>query len=319
MHILVTGGAGFLGARLIQALLAHDHGATIVSLDRVVCPIEDARLISWVGDLRDAGIQAEIPDTRFDAIYHLAAVVSGEAERDFDLGMAVNLDATRTLLEICRAQSHTPRLVFASSVAVFASDMPAPLDRYSAAQPQSSYGTAKAIGELLINDYSRRGFIDGVVCRLPTISVRPGRPNQATTSFASAIIREPLNGEPASCPVDPDLAMWLSSPQTVVANLVHALTLHGDAIGALRTLNLPGITTRVADMVSALERSAGAEAVARIEYARDPAIEAIVASFPARFDTRREAALGFDQDRDFDAVVAAYREETGIPAHAPGD
>lgn len=316
MKILVTGGAGFLGARLIRALLDHDPAIRILSLDRMACPVIDERVVSHIGDLGDAATRAQVFAQPLDAVYHFAAVVSGEAERDFDLGMAVNLDATRALLESCRAQTHAggpvARVVFASSVAVFGPGMPEPLDRHTAAQPRSSYGTAKAIGELLVNDYSRRGFIDGVVCRLPTISVRPGRPNQATTSFASSIIREPLAGERATCPVDPALAMWLSSPQIVITNLVHALDLAGEAIGPLRTLNLPGITAEVRDMVAALEASAGTSASALIDYTRDPAIEAIVASFPARFDTQREAGLDFAQDEDFDAIVARYRDEAGV-------
>lgn len=312
MHVIVTGGAGFLGTQLIRRLLDDaatdsENTLTVTAIDRVSCPVEDPRVESLTGDVGNPELLKTAFQDETMAVYHLAAVVSGQAQQDFDLGMTVNLDATRTLLEVCRARDQPLRFIFASSVAVFGPNMPAPLDQNTAAQPRSSYGTAKAIGELLINDYSRRGFVDAVICRLPTIAVRPGRPNQATTSFASSIIREPLAGEPAICPVDPELAMWLSSPQTVIRNLVHALTVDGEAIGVYRTINLPGITATVNEMIAACERAGGKQVANLIRYERDSAIEAIVASFPAEFDTAHAQALGFTQDTDFDEIVATYR------------
>ncbi|MDA3921128.1 MAG: SDR family oxidoreductase [Salinisphaera sp.] len=314
MHVIVTGGAGFLGTQLIQRLLANDTtGIQVTSLDRVSCPIDSNQVESVVGDVGDAAALGQAFRADTAAVYHLAAIVSGEAEQNFDLGMKVNLDATRALLEVCRSRSAPVRFIFASSIAVFGPNMPTPLDHNTATQPRSSYGTQKAMSELLINDYSRRGFIDAMVCRLPTISVRPGRPNQATTSFASSIIREPLVGKTAVCPVDPALAMWLSSPETVITNLVHALKIDGQALGVYRTFNLPGITVSVKQMIEACQRAGGHDAVEKIEYKRDPAIEAIVASFPAVFDTAPEQHLGFIKDADFDDIVAKYLQ-TRLPA-----
>ena len=202
------------------------------------------------------------------SVFHLAAVVSGQAEADFDLGMRVNLDATRLLLDTCRAVGHRPRVVFTSSVAVYGGTLPEVVRDDTAVNPQSSYGAQKAIGELLVSDYSRKGFVDGRVLRLPTISVRPGRPNKAASSFASGIIREPLNGEASVCPVAPDTRVWLLSPRRAIECLVHGHELPAAALGARRAVNLPGISVSAREMVAALERVAGTDVAAHRVGAR---------------------------------------------------
>ncbi|OHY99551.1 D-erythronate dehydrogenase [Salinicola sp. MIT1003] len=318
MHVIVTGGAGFLGARLIQRLLSDEtviEGQAVTrvtSIDLAPCPVVDDRVESLTGDIADPALvqQALADDT--GTVCHLAAVVSSQAEADFDLGMRVNLDATRTLLEACRAHSKRLRFLFASSLAVFGPGLSQgrsqPVPEAIGPRPRSSYGAQKAMGELLVNDYSRRGFVDGRVCRLPTIVVRPGKPNQAASSFASSIIREPLSGIEAVCPVAGELPLWLSSPRAVVANLVHALTLSGEPLGDWRTLNLPGITVTVNEMLDALERVAGPSARQLVRFEPDAAIDAIVASWPGGLEVKRPLALGFRADADFDAIIHAYRE-----------
>ncbi|WP_322528458.1 D-erythronate dehydrogenase [Salinicola sp. LHM] len=323
MHVIVTGGAGFLGARLIQRLLSEEtvlEGQAVTrvtSIDLAPCPVADDRVESLTGDIAELELiqQALAEDT--GAVCHLAAVVSSQAEADFDLGMRVNLDATRTLLEACRAHSKRLRFLFASSLAVFGPGLSQglsqgrsqPVPEAIGPRPRSSYGAQKAMAELMVNDYSRRGFVDGRVCRLPTIVVRPGKPNQAASSFASSIIREPLSGIEAVCPVAGELPLWLSSPRAVVANLVHALTLSGEPLGDWRTLNLPGITVTVNEMLEALERVAGPAARQLVRFEPDAAIDAIVASWPGGLDAARPLALGFQADADFDAIIHAYRED----------
>ncbi|MCK0744669.1 D-erythronate dehydrogenase [Chromohalobacter nigrandesensis] len=315
MHVIVTGGAGFLGARLIQTLLEEDQhieGKTITrvtSIDLAPCPLDDPRVESWVGDVADKALIERALGEDTLAVCHLAAVVSSQAEADFELGMRVNLEATQALLEACRAHPRRLRFLFASSLAVFGPGLAQPVPEEVGPQPRSSYGAQKAIGELLVNDYSRRGFIDGRVCRLPTIVARPGKPNQAASSFASSIIREPLAGQRAVCPVAPELPLWLSSPRAVVGNLRHALQLDGDALGEWRTLNLPGITVTVTQMLDALERQAGAETRALVSFEPDAAIDRIVASWPGGLDIERPLSLGFQADDDVDAVIRAYRED----------
>lgn len=315
MQVIVTGGAGFLGARLIQTLLEEGQrieGETITrvtSIDLASCPLDDPRVESWVGDVADKALIERAMGDDTLAVCHLAAVVSSQAEADFELGMRVNLEATQALLDACRAHPRRLRFLFASSLAVFGPGLAQPVPEEVGPQPRSSYGAQKAIGELLVNDYGRRGFIDGRVCRLPTIVARPGKPNQAASSFASSIIREPLAGQRAVCPVAPELPLWLSSPRAVVGNLRHALQLDGDALGEWRTLNLPGITVTVTQLLDALERQVGAETRALVSFEPDAAIDKIVASWPGGLDIERPLSLGFQSDDDVDAVIRAYRED----------
>jgi len=318
MKVVVTGGAGFLGQRLIEALCARgrltDAAGRERAIERIVAAdagggpqaLDDPRLACARGDIADAAFVAALLGDDTDSVFHLAAVVSGAAERDFDLGMRVNVDGTRGLLEACRRQSRPPKLVFASSVAVFGQRLPPTVTDATTPTPQSSYGAQKLIGELLVGDCSRRGFIDGRCVRLPTIVVRPGRPNAAASSFASGIIREPLAGEAAVCPVDPATALWVASPATAVAALLHAHELPAASWGPLRSLNLPGIRVTVSEMIEALRRAAGEAVAARIHFEPDEAVAAIVRSWPSSFDTARADALRFPRDADFASILSQY-------------
>ncbi|HVU24298.1 MAG TPA: D-erythronate dehydrogenase [Opitutus sp.] len=312
MKIVITGGAGFLGQRLARRWLERQGGAVeIVLADRVATTAFDgeARIAATVCDIADnADVQRLVtPDTAL--VYHLAAIVSGQAEAEFDLGMKINLEATRSLLEAARRLGTAPKFVFASSVAVFGGDLPAIVTDATPARPQSSYGAEKAIGELLVNEFSRRGFVDGRVLRLPTICVRPGKPNRAASSFVSGIMREPLNGEAAVCPVGREVPLWISSPAVAIENLVHASLVPAANFGAHRTVNLPGLTVTVGEMIDTLERVAGREVAARIRFERDEAVARIVASWPGKFATPRAEALGFTRDRDFESVLRACQAE----------
>lgn len=316
MKIIVTGGGGFLGSRVIRRLLElKDQGKSqvefdqIVSLDLAECPVADERVRSVVGDIGNTDLLREVVADDTVGVFHLAAILSGGSAVDFDLAMRVNVDATRALLEACRAAGNCPRFVFTSSLAVFGGEMPTVVPEELATQPESTYGAFKAIGELLVNEYSRKGFIDGRVLRLPTISVRPGKPNSAASSFASGIIREPINGEASVVPVPLDTRMWLSSPEKAVVNLVHGFEVDGERIGGWRTINVPGISVTVGEMLDALTEVGGAEARALVTEEEDPAVMEIVCSWPGDFDVARPVAMGFVRDELFTDVVRQYRDE----------
>ncbi|WP_294260692.1 D-erythronate dehydrogenase [Propionivibrio sp.] len=258
------------------------------------------------GDIADPQAINDVVDADTASIFHLAAVVSSQAEADFDLGMRVNIDAMRLLFERCRQLGHCPKVLFASSVAVYGGQLPS----LSGTTPRSirSRRTAsrKAIGELLLSDYSRKGFIDGRGVRLPTISVRPGKPNKAASSFASGIIREPLSNEATICPVTVDTRLWLLSPRQAIECLVWAHDLPADAFAQCPVLNLPGVSVTVCEMVDTLGRVAGKHAVDRIRWESDPVVQRIVGSWPGRWDMTRAHALGFKGDADFEGIVRAY-------------
>jgi len=239
-------------------------------------------------------------------VFHLAAVVSGQAEAEFDVGMRVNLDATRLLLEHCRGLTAPPKFVFTSSLAVFGGPLPDPVADDAPLTPQSSYGTQKTIGEYLVYDMTRKGFLDGRSLRLPTITVRPGKPNKAASSFASGIIREPLAGIDAPCPVAPTTRMWVQSPRTVVENLIVGHEATAAHFAHTRSVNVPGISVAVGDMVAALRRVAGDAVADRVKWQFDPAIDRIVATWPANFAPQLGPALGMKADRDFEGIVRAY-------------
>jgi nucleoside-diphosphate-sugar epimerase len=322
MKMLITGGAGFLGQQLIARVLAdgglrlHDTGGAreervsqIVCFDQGEGAIRDPRVRNVAGDISDARQVRALVDADTGVVVHLAAVVSGTAEADFDLGMRVNLDGTRHLLEACRAAGHAPRLLFSSSIAVFGGALPPVVADATTPTPQGSYGIQKLIGELLVQDYTRKGFIDGRAVRVPTVVVRPGLPNGAASGFASGIIREPLAGIEARLPVPADTEMWVASPRAVVGMLLHALALSAQEWGWHRSLNLPGLTVSMSEEIAALRKVAGDAVAARIVAQPDESVMRLVRTWAARFDTTRAGAMGFKADTDFESIVRGYVED----------
>ena len=322
MKVFITGGGGFIGYRLARKLLERgtlagsDGKPTAISqiklFDAAFPPNPDPRLVCVTGDVADPAMVERALDPDTSSVFHLAAVVSGGAEADFDLGYRVNLDGMRLVLERCRQLARPPRLVFASSVAAFGGELPEVLDDATIPNPQTSYGAQKVIGEYLVTDFTRKGFIDGRSLRLPTIVVRPGKPNLAASSFASSIFREPLNGVAAACPVPDTTGIWLLSPRKVVEAFVHAHELPSSAWGVNRVVNLPGITVTVKEGVEALRRIAGDAVASRVQYQPEARIQAIVKGWPVRFRTPRSLAMGFAADPDIDAVIRDYIRDEGI-------
>ncbi|CNH69653.1 D-erythronate dehydrogenase [Yersinia pekkanenii] len=313
MKIMVTGAAGFLGRRLIEHLLTLDYLtdqqgnqrsiSKILACDVVSQDIADKRVQVFCGDIADPQWLAQVFTQQIDTVFHLAAIVSSQAEEDFDLGMRINFDATRSLLEQARRLGHCPKVIITSSVAVFGGELPAIVPDEHRWSPQSSYGTQKALNDLLLADYSRRGFIDGRSLRMPTIVVRPGKPNRAASSFASGIIREPLQGVEVICPVSPQTPLWLLSPKMAINNLIHGHQLDARQLKSGRVINLPGLSITVQQMIDALRRIAGDATVDRIKIQQDPLIEKIVSSWPGNFEAHYANALGFNSDKDFDSII----------------
>ena len=314
-QILITGGGGFLGSRLAKALKARDPKARITLLDMAFPPGLDREFTCVAGDLSSPEVIARALGKDTESVFHLAAVVSGGAEADFDLGYRVNLDGTRALLEACRKLAKPARMVYASSVAAFGGTLPDVLDDSTTPTPQTSYGTQKVIGEYLVADWTRKGMLDGRSLRLPTIVVRPGKPNLAASSFASGIIREPLNGVVADCPVPDTTGVWILSPKRVIEAFLHAHDLASSAWPSSRVVNLPGITLSVREMIDAMGRVAGKASVDRVKFVPDARIQGIVKTWPVRFRTERALAMGFKPDSDFDSVVRDYLStENVVPA-----
>jgi D-erythronate 2-dehydrogenase len=312
VRVVITGGCGFLGRRVARHLLERRDVDGLVLFDNAPAALPlpaDRRLRLVIGDIADRATISGVIAPGTDAVFHLAAVVSGEAEADTDLGYRVNLVGTRAVLDACRTLGSNPRLVFASSLAVYGGTLPPAVGDDTALTPQASYGTQKAIGELLVNDYSRKGFVDGRALRLPTVVVRPGRPNRAASTFASSMIREPLAGQDAVCPVLPDTVMALASPRRIVEGLVHALGIPGEAFGTSRSLQLPGFSVSVGDMAAAMRRAGGEAAYGRLRWLPDAQIQAIVSSWPPALATPRAEALGFGRDSGIDEVVQAFIED----------
>ena len=317
MKILITGGAGFLGARLARTLLKTRPVTRLVLADLFPPPADllaDARVEARTGALLEQC--AALSHERFDGVFHLASAVSSECEANFDLGMSSNLDSTRALLDGLRAAGNTPRLVFSSSVAVFGSDpalpLPAVVRDDTLPTPQSSYGVQKFICEQLVADYTRKGFIDGRSLRLPTVVARPGKPNLAASSFASSLIREPLNGEACLCPVSQDTGVWMLSPGRVVDAFIHAHELPSSAWGVNRVVNLPGITVSVRQMIEALRKVAGSAVAGRVDWRPDARIQSIVKTWPVRFRTERALALGFRADSDIESIIRDYARDQAL-------
>jgi nucleoside-diphosphate-sugar epimerase len=283
-------------------------------VDRVVgeSPVDPGFAVeSTAADLTEPGVAATLVAGRPDVIFHLAAVVSGEAEADFEKGYRVNLDATRMLLDAIRDgdPGSRPRVVFSSSIAVFGPPLPDVIGDDHCATPATSYGTQKAMIELLLSDYARRGFVDGIAIRLPTICVRPGTANLAASGFFSSIIREPLNGQDAVLPVSPDVRHWFASPRAAIGFLLHAATLESARFGDRRFLTMPGVSATVAEQIDALRRFAGEDAARRIHPEPDETIARIVGSWPRAFDARLAQKLGFTAETDFDEIVRVYVED----------
>jgi nucleoside-diphosphate-sugar epimerase len=312
MRVLIIGAAGMIGRKLTDKLAAGALPVDHLTLVDVVEPARPAAMQAetQVADLSQPGTAERLVAARPDLIFHFAAIVSGEAEADFDKGYAVNLDGTRALLDAIRHQpNYRPRLVFTSSVAVFGAPFPDAIGDEFILTPLTSYGTQKAIAELLLTDYSRKGFLDGIGIRLPTICVRPGTPNKAASGFFSNIIREPLIGQEAVLPVPESVRHWYASPRAAIGFLLHAATLDTEQLGWRRNLSMPGLSATVGDEIAALRRVAGERAVRLIRRAPDPAIERIVAGWPHNFDASRARSLGFQAETSFEAIIRAHIED----------
>jgi len=321
MHIAVIGAAGMVGRKLIDSLVRdpvlNDREVTKLTLRDVVAPTAPAGFAGQVdcrvADLSEPGQAQALVALRPDVIVHLAAIVSGEAELDFDKGYRINLDGTRHLFDAIRAQSeidgYKPRLVFTSSIAVYGAPLPYPIPDDYHLTPLTSYGAQKAMGELLLADYTRRGFFDGIGIRLPTLCVRPGKPNKAASGFFSSILREPLIGQEAVLPVPDTLRHWHASPRSAVGFLRHAVTLDLNRVGAHRNLIMPGVSATVGEQIEALRRVAGEKAVRLIRREPDPMIAAIVQNWAPGFTATRARALGFTAESSFDEILRVHIED----------
>jgi len=321
MHIMIIGAAGMIGAKLVQRLAGEPvlagrdiTSATLVDVVEPQAPEAlEGSVSSVVADLSEPGAANRLIALRPDMIFHLAAIVSGEAEADFDKGYRVNLDGTRALFEAIRQEAlkapYKPRVIFASSIAVFGAPFPDRIGDEFLTAPLTSYGTQKAIGELLLADYTRRGFFDGIGLRLPTICIRPGLPNKAASGFFSNILREPLAGKEAVLPVSDDVLHWFASPRAAIGFLIHAASMELELLGARRNLTLPGLAASVGEEIAALRKIAGEKALSLIRREPDPVIEKIVAGWPRVFSPQRALDLGFRADASFDEIIRAHIED----------
>jgi D-erythronate 2-dehydrogenase len=316
MHILITGAGGMIGRKLVERLVREGKAAgksiKRLTLHDIAAPEKPAvnyPVVTRGGDIADPAEAAALVADAPDLIFHLAAVVSGEAEADFDKGYRVNIDGMRHLLEAARAKGNRPRLVFTSSIAVFGGALPDPIPDDFHTTPPNSYGAAKVVCETLLADYTRRGFIDGVGIRFPGITVRPGKPNAAASGFYSSIIREPLDGKEAILPVPLTKRNTHASPRAAIGFLMHAAALDGADLGLRRNLNMPGVAVTTGEQIEALRRIAGDKVVARIRQAPDATIMKIFPNESVRFDAKRALDLGFKPDKDFEEIIRIHIEE----------
>jgi D-erythronate 2-dehydrogenase len=317
MHVLVIGAAGMIGRKLVERLVRepklNSKTITKLTVQDIVPPPEPREkpflVVTRMGDLSIAGEASALVANSPDIIFHLAAIVSGEAEADFDKGYRINLDGTRFLFDAIRARNYVPRLVFTSSAAVYGAPFDGPVRDDFHLTPLTSYGTQKAIGELLLADYTRRRIFDGIGLRFPTICVRPGKPNKAASGFFSGIIREPLAGEEAILPVPDSVRHGHASPRAAVGFLIHAAQIDGAKIGTRRNLAMPSVSVTVAEQIEALKRVAGAKVAARIKRKLDPTIERIVSGWPQAIEGNRARELGFKSETNFDEIIRAHIED----------
>ena len=317
--ILILGGGGMVGQKLANHLLASGlpgHKALDITLFDMAFPLkQDGRLRCITGSLNDAQNITMLAQLRPDIVFHLASIVSGEAESNFDAGWQVNMFTMWHYLEALKAlhiesnQAYVPKIIFTSSIAVFGGPFPEQIDDTFLSAPQTSYGAQKASCELLLSDFSRKGFVDGISLRLPTICVRPGKANLAASSFFSGIIREPLNGQKAILPVDESVRHWHASPRAAAEFLRHAATLDSGLLENRRALNLPGVSCTVAEQIEALRRAAGQSVIKLIERQPDDTIINIVSSWPRNFTAKRARALGFQAEASFDEIIATYIQD----------
>ena len=320
MHILVIGAAGMIGRKLVTALVAQGvvrgrpiERLTLADIVAPQAPLFDGPVETVAADLSEEGVAAKLVASSPDLIFHLAAIVSGEAEADFEKGYRVNMDGTRALFEAIRLKGlqapYMPKLVFTSSIVVFGEPLPETIDDTYLLTPLTSYGTQKAIGELLLADYSRRGFFDGIGIRLPTISIRPGKPNKAASGFFSSILREPLIGEEAVLPVSETVKHWFASPRAAIKFLLHAAEIDTAPLGNRRSLTMPGLAATVGEEIEALRRVAGEKAVKLIRREHNPDVAKIISGWPRSFNPKRAAALGFEAEKSFDEIIRVHIED----------
>ena len=321
MKILIIGGAGMVGRKLAEKLASDGrlgkNEISAMTLYDVVPPVKPAGakmpVVLRTGDLPAAGESDKLVADKPDVIFHLAAIVSGEAELEFDKGYRINMLGTHNLLESVRhayeKAAKKPRVVFTSSIAVFGAPFPEKIYDEFIHAPLTSYGTQKAIGELLLSDYTRKGMLDGIGIRLPTVCVRPGRPNKAASGFFSNIMREPLAGQEAVLPVSDDVMHWHASPRAAVGFLQHAALIDGEKVGTRRSLTMPGLAATIGEQIAALKRIGGDKVVQRIRREPDPFVQKIVAGWPRNFDARRATALGFKSEATFDEILKVHIED----------
>ena len=319
MRILIMGGAGMIGQKLLNLLLQkkelkNQKISEITLFDIVEAPYNENSSITIItksGDISDPKVSRDLISSEPDVIFHLAAIVSGQAEQEFDLGWNINTKGSWGLFEAIRSQrnDYVPRVVFTSSIAVFGSPFPDQIPDDFFTTPLTSYGAQKAVSELLLADYSRKGMIDGIAIRLPTICVRPGKPNLAASGFFSGIIREPLNGQEAILPVNTDVRHWHATPRSAAGFLIHAAEIDTTKLNYRITLNMPGLSVTVQEQIDALGRVAGNDVVKLIKHQPDPIIQKIVSGWARDFNTKRSIDLGFKAESNFDDIIKIYIED----------